>query len=105
MIFGSSVNVTCTAVSYPKLDPNSDTDPDANGIQHPLGITRDHQHITPEMDGIIYEIDSANDSDNGEYKCHLTAYCMPDQPMMGEMVKYLIVINKTSKTFYIRRQC
>lgn len=96
-MFGSSVNVTCTAVSYPKFDPNPEADPDANGIQHPLGVTKNHQHITPEMDGIIYEIDSAADNDSGLYKCHLTVYCM-DQAMMGEMEKNLTVTNQTSKT-------
>ena len=97
-MFGSSVNVTCTAVSYPKFEPNPEANPSENGIQHPLGETKDHQHTTPEMDGIIYEIESATDHDNGVYKCHLTVYCM-GQPMMAEIVKNLIVTNKTSKIY------
>ena len=92
-MFGSSVNVTCTAVSYPKANPDTDY-----GIQHPAGVTKDHHHITHEMDGIIYEIDSAANYDNGTYQCHLRVICMGEE-ITGQKEGYLIVTNKTSKTF------
>lgn len=48
------------------------------------------------MDGIIYEIDSAVDTDNGTYECHLNFFCMDEEKTSTEIERDLIV---TSKTF------
>ena len=63
---GSSVNVTCTAVSYPLADPETDYI-----IQHPTGLAVVHTYIAPGMDGVIHEIERVTDEDGGEYNCHV----------------------------------
>ena len=90
-MFSSSVNVTCTAVSYPQALPDTDY-----AIQHPAGTTLTHTHIAPGVDGVIYAIDSAVDSDIGIYECHVTVYCM-ERPIMSEEEDYLKIINRTGK--------
>lgn len=92
--------MTCTAVSYPEANPDTDYI-----IQHPIGETLIHEHITSEMDGVIYAIESAVDSDSGTFQCHLTVYCMEDTPMMNETVKILTVTNETSKTLHRMYSC
>ena len=60
--------MTCTAVSYPQADPETDYI-----IQHPSGLTLFHTHIAPGIDGVIHEIESVTDTDGGKYHCHVFA--------------------------------
>lgn len=65
-VIGSDVNVSCSAVSYPQANPHTDY-----VLQHPDGLTVIHTHITPGVNGIIYEINRVTDEDAGEYDCHV----------------------------------
>ena len=82
---GSSVNMTCTAVSYPQANPETDYI-----IQHPSGVTV--TLTTAGTSGVIYEIGGAVENDNGIYKCHVIIFRM-DRVMTGEIEGNLTVIN------------
>ena len=79
---GSSVNITCTAVSYPQATDYI--------IQHPSGVTV--TLTTAGTSGVIYEIGGAVENDNGIYKCHVIIICM-NRVMTGEIEGNLTVIN------------
>ena len=96
---GSSVNVTCTAVSYPQANPHTDY-----VIQHPDGVTLTHTLIASGISGIIYEIDGAMDNDNGTYKCHVIIIRM-DRIMTSEIEGDLTVINDAGKKLNVRSLC
>lgn len=89
--------MTCTAVSYPQANPDTDYI-----IQHPFGITLTHTLTTPGEGGVIHEIGSAMDSDNGTYTCHVIIIRM-DTSMTGAIEEDLIVIdiNGTGKCISI----
>ena len=83
--------MTCTAVSYPQADPETDYI-----IQHPIGLSVVHTHIAPGLSGIIYEIGSAMDTDNGTYTCHVIVIRM-DRSVTNEREEYLTVTNVAGK--------
>ena len=85
VMIGSSVNMTCTAVSYPQADPHTDYI-----IQHPSGVTV--TLTTAGTSGVIYEIGGAVKNDNGIYKCHVIIIRM-NRVMTGEIEENLTVIN------------
>lgn len=75
-------------MSYPQANPNEDYI-----LQHPDGLTVVHTHNTPDMDGIIYEINRITDEDAGEYDCHVYA-----RSVSSETRAYLTVFNGKYKT-------
>ena len=89
VMISSTVNVTCTAVSYPQADPHTDYI-----IQHPSGVTV--TLTTAGTSGVIYEIGGAMDNDNGIYKCHVIIIRMK-RVMTGEIEGNLTVINDAGK--------
>lgn len=90
-MIGSSVNVTCIAVSYPPANPHTST----YAVQHPIGET--HNHTYTIMDGVIYEINNVVNNDNGTYKCHVIVNCTNMTMMAGETERVLTVINGSGK--------
>lgn len=83
VMVGSSVNVTCSAVSYPPANPLGD----AVYIFHHLNKgTKAHTYAT--SDAVIYEISSATEIDAGNYYCHVHVMTMSER---GEA--YLHVVN------------
>lgn len=82
---GESVNVTCTAESYPPADQK-----EFYSLQHPAGITVVPTHLTTGVDGVIHEIPSANSSDSGEYDCVVTVTALvgdKNESMASETVQ------------------
>lgn len=74
VVIGSSVNVTCTAKSYPKADPNISK----YVIEHPVHNALDDISRAPGEYGYIHEIQSASKEDNGTYACHVTVFFLTD---------------------------
>ena len=72
------MNVTCTAESYPPADQKK-----FYSLQHPVGITVVPTHLTTGVDGVIYEIPSANSSDSGEYDCVVIVTKLVDNETMS----------------------
>ena len=64
---GISINVTCTAESYPPVNQDDLT------IQHPLGVTVDSIPFIDSTDtyGTYHERESATCEDFGQYACHV----------------------------------
>ena len=91
--------MTCTAVSYPQANPQTDY-----VIQHPDAVTLTHTLIASGTSGVFYEIDGAVDNDNGTYKCHVIIICM-DRVMTGEIEGNLTVINDAGKKVNVRVLC
>ena len=61
---GSSVNVICTAESYPPADSVSDY-----LMKHPRNTSID-KHLLPRMDGVVHRIVAATkERDAGKYEC------------------------------------
>lgn len=92
---GSSVNVTCTAKSYPPADQK-----EYYFLQHPRGVTLEPTHLSSGVDGVIYEISSANSNDGGEYSCLVSITELVDDgfiTIQSEIVQaYLLVYGKNS---------
>ena len=61
---GTSVNVTCTAQSYPPANLTS-----YYHLQHPSGVTVNAIHRTPGVDGVVHSIETVTSEDGGEYDC------------------------------------
>ena len=74
-------------MSYPQADPEKDYI-----IQDPTGLPVVHSHIAPGLSGIIYEIGSAMETDNGTYTCHVIIFRM-DRSITNEKEGHLIVTN------------
>lgn len=70
---GESVNVTCTAESYPPADQKN-----FYHLNHPANKTVVPTHLTSGVNGVIYEIRSANRSDSGEYDCFVRVSALVD---------------------------
>ena len=85
VMVGSSVNITCSAVSYPPATPHVDT---IYILQHSNTETKHFTYAT--SDAVIYEISSATDTDDGNYNCHVHVMTMSER---GEA--YLNVVNGT----------
>lgn len=96
-MIGSSVNVTCTAVSYPQVNPQSDYI-----IQHPSGVTL--TFTTAGANSVIYEIGGAVDNDNGTFKCHVIIIRM-NRIMTSQIEGDLTVINDVGKRFNVGALC
>ena len=79
---GSSVNIICTAESYPPADSVSDY-----LIKHPHNISIEKE-LLPEMDGIVHKIVAATKQrDAGEYECsvNVTLDEYPGKPLDSEV--------------------
>ena len=84
VMVGSSVNVTCNAVSYPPATPFVDT---VYIFHHPNEGTKQYTYASSKA--VIYEISSATKNDAGYYGCHVTV--MTTMSEIGEA--YLNVVN------------
>ena len=71
---GTSVNVTCTAQSYPPANLTS-----YYQLQHPSGVTVNAIYRTPEVDGVVHPIETVTSEDGGEYDCIVTVVVGSEQ--------------------------
>ena len=86
---GSSVNVICTAESYPSADNVSEY-----LMKHPQNKSIDKE-LLPGMDGVVHKIVAATkDRDAGEYECsvNVTLAEYPGKPLDGNVATVNLIV-------------
>ena len=89
---GTSINVTCTAQSYPPAIPTD------YQLQHSSGVTVNTTHRTPGGDGVVYPIETVTSEDGGEYECIVTVGSEQLQRLQSDTIR-------ASLTVYYGKSC